>query len=294
MSRTRRTVALDPEDHFEEIYRDVAQYEFPWDINQALSFALFRTYAVPSIGRLLFETGEFTERVQKRYDDTALLLEAPFTHGMDSAAGKQAIRRINQMHHMYEISNDDMRYVLATFVVIPVRWIERYGWRALEPDEVVAAVRYYEALGRRMGIREIPHSYDDFALLLDEYEAEHFAFDRGGRAVADSTLRLFATFYPGVPESVAGRVAQAIMDPPLLAAFGYDDPGQRLRRLVESGLRARAALVRRLPARRRPKTVDSLRRIRSYPGGSELREMGTFAPGCPVHRTAGRAERAAG
>ena len=39
-----------------------ARFEFPWDMNQALSFALFRTYAVPSIGDLLARTGEFTAR----------------------------------------------------------------------------------------------------------------------------------------------------------------------------------------------------------------------------------------
>ena len=79
----RRTDRLDPETQYEEIARILATQEFPWDINQALSFALFRTYAVPTIGRLLFETGEFTERVQKRYDDTGLILDAVLEHGLD-------------------------------------------------------------------------------------------------------------------------------------------------------------------------------------------------------------------
>ena len=57
----RRIAELDPETDFEEISRIVSYHEFPWDIQQSLSFALFRTYAVPSIGRLLFDTGEFTE-----------------------------------------------------------------------------------------------------------------------------------------------------------------------------------------------------------------------------------------
>ena len=95
------------------------RYDFPWDNLQALSFALFRTYAVPSIGRLLDETGEFTGRVQKRYDDTGLLLEEVQRHGLGSTRGRSAVRRINQMHGMYDISNEDFRYVLATFVVVP-------------------------------------------------------------------------------------------------------------------------------------------------------------------------------
>ena len=71
-----RTDQLDPETDYEEMSRILAAQEFPWDINQALSFALFRTYAVPSIGKLLFSTGEFTDKVQKRYDDTSLILDA--------------------------------------------------------------------------------------------------------------------------------------------------------------------------------------------------------------------------
>ena len=34
-------------------------HEFPWDVTQALGLALYRTYAVPSIGELLSATGEF-------------------------------------------------------------------------------------------------------------------------------------------------------------------------------------------------------------------------------------------
>jgi hypothetical protein len=105
---------LDPETDHEQIMRILVHHEFPWDITQALSFALFRTYAVPSIGRLLHETGEFTRRTQKRYDDTALLLDEVTEHGFADPAGRAAVRRINQMHAMYDISNDDLRYVLST------------------------------------------------------------------------------------------------------------------------------------------------------------------------------------
>ncbi|CAM5239619.1 hypothetical protein STENM327S_07641 [Streptomyces tendae] len=94
---------------------------------------------MPSIGRLLAETAEFTDRPQKRYDDTALLLDAVVEHGFDSEQGRTAIRRINRMHRSYDITNDDMRYVLCTFVVIPKRWIDTYGWRRMSRHETVAS-----------------------------------------------------------------------------------------------------------------------------------------------------------
>ena len=123
----QRIEQLDPATDYHEIYRIMVAHEFPWDMNQALSFALFRTYAVPSIGSLLARTGEFIARTQQRYDDTTLILDAVLEHGFGSIPAREAFRRMNQMHGAYPISNDDLRYVLSTFVVVPMRWLDSYG-----------------------------------------------------------------------------------------------------------------------------------------------------------------------
>ncbi len=148
---------------------------------------------------LLHDTGEFTGRTQKRYDDTALILDHIGEHGLASDEGRAALRRMNQMHAMYDISNDDMRYVLVTFVVVPIRWLDDYGWRPMTEAEKVASAHYYRELGRHMGITDIPETWQDFATVMDAYEAEHFAFDPRSRAVADATLALMATFPPNHP-----------------------------------------------------------------------------------------------
>lgn len=286
MSKPNRNAGLDPESRFHEIYRNLTTYEFPWDFNQALSFALFRTYAVPSIGSLLDATGAFTETTQKRYDDTSILLEVPLLQGFDSAEGKAAIRRINQMHRMYDISNDDFRYVLSTFVVVPQRWIQAYGWRQLTDDELLASVRYYQALGRHMGIKDIPGTYGEFETLMDSYEAEHFAFDPGGRRVADATMDLLASFYPSFAKPAVELFSRCLMDEPLLAAFRYPEPGNLARKISVGALRGRARLLAVLPPRRKPQFVHDMPRIRSYPNGFDINSMGTFTPGCPVPHTA--------
>ncbi|MEZ5149742.1 oxygenase MpaB family protein [Rhodococcus zopfii] len=282
MSKPNRNAGLDPESRFLEIYRNLTTYEFPWDFNQALSFALFRTYAVPSIGSLLDATGAFTETTQKRYDDTSILLEVPLLEGFDSADGKAAIRRINQMHHMYDISNDDFLYVLSTFVVVPQRWIQAYGWRQLTDDELLASVRYYQTLGRHMGIKNIPATYGEFETLMDSYEAEHFAFDPGARRVADATMDLLASFYPGFAKPVVELFSRCLMDEPLLAAFRYPEPGNLARKISVGALRVRARVLTVLPPRREPRHVHDMPRIRSYPNGFDIKTMGTFTPGCPV------------
>lgn len=283
----RRIAELDPYDDHEEIYRIDFTHEFPWDLNQALSFALFRTYAVPSIGRLLFETGEFTERTQKRYDDTVLLLEDALVHGLASDKGRAAVRRVNQMHSLYAISNDDMRYVLCTFVVVPIRWMDELAWRPFTEAEKVASAEYYKALGRLMAIKDIPETWQDFAAAMDAYEERHFGYDEGARTVADATLDLMCTFPPNnlLPAEAVKRFSYALMDEPLLDAFGYPHPSPAMRRAAAGALLARGAFLRLRKPRMEPFYGRDLPQVRSYPDGHDAETLGTFEPppGCPAH-----------
>jgi uncharacterized protein (DUF2236 family) len=273
---------LDPDVDFVEIYRIMGGHEFPWDMTQSLGLALYRTYAVPSIGELLADTGEFERRTHKRYADTGLILDAIVEHGFGSRTGRSAIRRMNQMHGAYAISDEDMRYVLSTFVVIPMRWMDRFGWRRMTEIERVASANYYRELGRHMNIRSAPVSYQEFAAHLDAYEREHFAYSPGGRAVSDATLALLAGFYPWPLRPLLRRTTLALLDPPLREAFRYPDPGTVTRTLTVAGLRARAGVERRLPPRRRPRYVRERREFAIYPHGYTVDQLGTF-PAAGTH-----------
>ncbi len=277
----RKIAQLDPETQYEEIARLAFYHEFPWDYQQALSFALFRTYAVPSIGGLLFDTGEFTERAQKRHDDTALVLESVLVDGAESPGGRAAVRRMNQMHGSYDISNDDMRYVLATFVVVPHRWLRDYGWRKTTEAEVTAAVRYYQRLGALMGIKDIPGDLAAFEGLMDSYEAQHFAPDPKTRAVAEATLELLVSFYPRILATPVDLFSRALMDDALLSAFGFEKPSPLVVTLSRGVLRLRARIVRFMPPRRRPRHAKDLKRIKTYPGGFMVERLGTFPATMP-------------
>ncbi|MEV7616313.1 oxygenase MpaB family protein [Streptomyces sp. NPDC089799] len=284
--RLKEILRLDADQDFLAIYRLIATYEFPWDFTRALELALYRTYAVPAIGSLLAETAEFTERAQRRYDDTALLLDAVVEHGFDSDTGRTAIRRINRMHHSYDIGNHDMRYVLCTFVVIPKRWLDDYGWRPLTAHERRACANYYATLGRHMGIQDIPGSYEEFEAALDAYEKEHFGWDEGGRAVADATLDLMASWYPAPLAPLLRAGSLALLDEPLLHALRYEQPGPAVRTLVRGALRLRGRAVRLLPPRSAPHYGRQNPEIKSYPGGYDVGELGTRPVpgrgGCPV------------
>ena len=150
MSRWSKEIAqLDPPVDYERIVYLLSTFEFAWDIEKNLEFALFRTYGVPSISGLLSKTGAFRKDTQKRYDDTELLLAEIAESGQDSVRGQVAMTRINDMHGRYRISNDDMLYVLSTFVTEPKHWLDRIGRRALTTVEIDASVNYYRALGKK-------------------------------------------------------------------------------------------------------------------------------------------------
>src|SRR3954467_2484322 len=146
-----------------------------------------------------------------------------------------------------------------------------------------------------MGIRHIPATvtrpappaagpWRASARHMDAYERAHFGFDAGGRDVAESTLALLATFPPHhrIPAALDRQFSLALMDGPLLDAFGFRRPGPVLRALARGGLKARGRVVRFLPPRTQPYFARQMPQIRSYPDGYEVARLGTFPPGCPV------------
>lgn len=109
----------------------------------SLSFALFKTYAIPTISSVLCKSRQLaaTENVGRRAEDTAIVI-AEFVNGggLDSERGSIALARMNFLHARYGslISREDKLYTLSTFVFEPAIFSERYEWRALTPLEAEA------------------------------------------------------------------------------------------------------------------------------------------------------------
>ncbi|MGQ7847166.1 oxygenase MpaB family protein [Granulosicoccus sp. 3-233] len=277
MSRWAREIeTLDPQVDHERICFILHTCEFSWDIEKALEFALFRTYAVPSISGLLSSTGEFRDRTRKRYDDTELLLSEISENGQSSERGQAAIERINDMHGRYRIANDDMLYVLSTFVVEPVHWLARFGKRAMTPREIDACVHYYRALAARMHIKEIPDSFAEFEAFHRDHEAARFRYARSNAEIGCLTRDMLLSLY--LPRCLVplGRPAvHALCDPPLRSAMGFAQAPRWVECLVLAGLGIRARILRLIPARRRPRLITRRRRS-TYPTGYRISDLGTF------------------
>jgi mpaB/rubber oxygenase-like protein len=269
----REIRSLDPERDCRRIVFLDTFYEFPFDTTRALELAFFKTFASPTIAALLESTGEFTERGQKRYDDTDLLISAFSEDGWDGEVGRRALRRMNQIHSRFPIANDDFLYVLSAMVLEPIRWNERFGWRKLIEAERVSAYTFWQEIGRRMAISDIPGSLAELERFNAGYEQSRFERTDAGRHVAHAQRDMFLAWFPWLPRRLGARGISALLDEHIVDVLALDRPTRFERRAAETALQLRAAAVRRLPPRRRPRLRTTMRR-RSYPGGYTIEALG--------------------
>jgi hypothetical protein len=264
---------LDPERDHQRIVHLSFGYDFPWDSIRALEIALFRTYCVPSISALLDRTGEFQHDAQRRYDDTSLLIAEICKWGYEQGRGREALERLNWAHGHYTIANDDFLYVLSTFIYEPVRWIDAFGWRQTCAHERLGYYHFWRAVGTRMGIRDIPDSYEAFEVWSRAYEREHYRFAGSNQRVGSATRDIFASWFPSVFTPLVRYAIYAMLDDHAIAAFGFPRPLPLTRLLLRSALKLRGGVVRWLPPRREPHFfTDSPNR--THPDGYRIAGLG--------------------
>jgi uncharacterized protein (DUF2236 family) len=175
--------------------------------------------------------------------------------------------------------------VLATTLVGPKRFIDRYGYRPLHPHEVESMTRVTTRLGELMGIRDLPATYADYERLLDSYEAEHFAPDPANTRVAEASIRIMTGWYPRPLRPLMRRVTIAMLDEPLRVALGLQVQPRWLVRAVDGLVRLRGRVIRFLP----PRAPDNPYRHdagRTYPFGYSLADLGPREPSTELHRDA--------
>jgi hypothetical protein len=276
MSALSEILTLDARRDHQRIVFLTGRCDFPFDTTRALEFALFRTFCVPSIGALLDRTGEFGQRTQRRYDDTDLIVSEIMEHGYDSERGARAIARMNSIHGRFKISNADFLYVLSTFVLVPLDWLDRFGWRPLVEAERHAMFYFWREVGARMNITEIPAELEEFSRFSHDYERAHFRANPGSQRVAAATMGMFAGWAPWPVSRVVPVFMRALMDPPLLRALDLPEAPAAIRVLTAFTLRLRGRLAR-LFARRAP-VLRTAMPHRTYPDGYEIETLGPPRP----------------
>ncbi|KAL8692433.1 MAG: hypothetical protein Q9218_002533 [Villophora microphyllina] len=215
----------------------LAQLEFHFTFEKSLQFALFRTYGIPSISRLLVATSQLSDiaTASKRYVDTTVLIREFMQHAPSHPRTLEAIARMNYIHGVYQqsgaIRNDDLLFTLSLFALEPIRWIDRYEWRSLKDFEKSALGTFWKSLGDAMGI-----SYSqlesaekgwidglqwlgDIAQWSEQYEENQMVPDINNKNIADQTVAILLWGVPKTLKPFGQRMVAAIMDDRLRAAM---------------------------------------------------------------------------
>ncbi len=239
---TRRSFGGMTNEHAFYIQQIIGELEFPFTFEKALQFALFRTYGIPSISKLLVDTRQFSEQATstKRYTDTTVLIREFAGYHPQSERSIDAVGRMNYIHHQYQksgkILDDDMLYTLSLFAGEPVRWIDNYEWRKLEDFEKCAIGTFWKAMGDAMGIGyeklksggEGGEGWRDGLEWLEEviewakgYEKKAMMPDENNRKTAEHTVAILLWGVPNLMKPFGKRVVSAIMDDRLRNAMMY-------------------------------------------------------------------------
>ncbi|KAL1955128.1 hypothetical protein VTO42DRAFT_8992 [Malbranchea cinnamomea] len=239
---SRKDLAKMTDDEAYRILKTIVQLEFPRMFLMALQFALFRTYGIPTISRLLVKTSEFSdkEKALKRYADTSVLIAEFTVHPPASLRARKGIARMNYLHHGYrqsgKILDDDMLYTLSLFALEPVRWVERYEWRKLSDLEKCAMGTFWKSMGdameisfeklpsSRTGWRDGLHFWEELDAWSRAYEEGKMIPDENNKITADATVNVLLWDIPKPLHPVGRQMVYWLMDERLRNAMMYPQP----------------------------------------------------------------------
>lgn len=160
------------------------------------------------------------DRVGKRYADTTVLVGEFLVNDIDSERACIAINRMNWIHSRYsKIQMDQMVYTLCLLTCEALQWIDRYDWRQTTALEKHASWVFWYEVGRRMGLEDVPLSFEACAAFIDDFEARNMVPSENNALIAKSVFALYASTIPAFLTPVVHAVLTAFMDSRLYGAF---------------------------------------------------------------------------
>ncbi|KAJ7232708.1 hypothetical protein C8J57DRAFT_1383454 [Mycena rebaudengoi] len=178
-------------------------YDMPLLTEKSTAFALFKTYGIPTISKLLANTRELGSQalVARPTWVTCPITGRTTQPGppVDDPRANIALARVNWLHAKYKI-------------VSGPTWAEKYGWRPHSPLERYAWFVYWEEIGRRMNIKDIPPTAEEFQAWAKAYEAEHMIPAKSNRDVANYTTGELLFMVPTVMRPFAERIIASLLE----------------------------------------------------------------------------------
>src|SRR4029078_7429407 len=111
--------------------------------------------------------------------------------------------------------------VLPTSVSEPIRWIDAFAWRPTSRNEKLGFYWFWREVGTRMGIHDIPDSYEAFETWARDYERAQFRFAESNRKIGSATRDLFASWTPRFAAPIVRYGIYALLDDAMIEAFGF-------------------------------------------------------------------------
>lgn len=273
--RTSELSQLDPAVDWHEIYQRLTLWELPAEARFGFQLAFYRAFAVPRMASVLQRTGHFRRDTVRRAYDTGLVVHEIIAGGVDSERGRRMIKLMNALHDRPDIHAEDMTYLLNALIVVPTRFMDRYGWRRVQAVERDATWRFYDAMGDRMGIKARPSSYADAEQQLQRHEAELLAPSPAGAEITEAVLRTLRDRPPRLARPFAATLTSTLIgDSAVSAALSLPAPSPTAAKILGAG----AAVRRRVQARRagaiQPSFVPGQPAGSVYPTGYVLDDLG--------------------
>ncbi|WP_430782513.1 oxygenase MpaB family protein [Actinoplanes sp. G11-F43] len=273
-ARRRRIETLDPAIDHREITR-LFYLDFQSVLLLQAVTGNLMTFAVPRMSRILAATGRFTEHPRKRFIDTTLLVSAVLDHGLGPGPGRDAARRVNQMHRRYDIHPDDFTAVGCDVPLMSLEIADRFGWRPVTDAERESLRLHYSAEARAFGShRPLPPTLAGMRDFWETYLDEQTAHEPQNELLTRAFLDYLPTLAPRPLRPLLNPVLTAQVDPRILRACGLPLPSRARRRLSTAALRL---LGRRDPLPDpQPGSIGPLeRQIRTlYPYGWTVADLG--------------------
>lgn len=266
---------LDPAVDWHEIYKRLTLWELPAEARLGFQLAFYRPFAVPRMAEVLRRTGHFRRETTRRAYDTGIVIHEIIWGGVDSERGNRMVRLMNALHDRPDIYQEDMTYLLNAVIVVPTRFMDRFGWRTVNEQERQATWRFFDVLGERMGIADRPASYAQAEEWFEAYETRYLGRSDSGDELTAAVLETLRDRLPSAARPWSAHVTSTLIgDRAVSAALGLPPPG----RVTEAALAAVAAARRQITGRRRPPDRPSFWPGRPagtvYPQGYQLDQLG--------------------
>jgi hypothetical protein len=242
-------------------------------IRSMVDIVFAKGIAAPRIAGTIGAQGYMQARPQKRYDDTAIMIVEFVKQGYSSPRGARMIERMNQIHSRFRIRQDDYLFVLTGLMFEPIRWNARFGWRAMTEVEKLAHFYFWREVGLRMGMTEIPGTYEECEAFNLAYEREQLRRTAASVELARVLFTMLESWVPGPVRPFVKLGMSALMDEKIRECFDVPPPPPWMEWVVPRVLKARARVLGWLPKGFSTGFyVDGP--LRSYPSGYEIEDLG--------------------